>query len=1092
MTCGAYAQTNVRTSPPVVKFKTFKSEMAMRSGKFGKKAVVMQQEKDQKMAPMVKTDGDLLRKRVGNPVRVAAPKLVSTTPVASDKARITLVVESDWGDDSGYQVILDGDCGVYGETSVDDIFAAADYTIPENAEILKNFLQAGKTSSIDIPAGRYDFFVFNPMPSNETVYVAEGESEGGSYYFKGGYEYVFTVNVDTDKNRDNVELTCDSPVEIGVSEITAPVSGFGLTANENVTAKIYNSGSQDVTSFVAKFAVDGKDTVSETVNKPIAVGETIDYTFDAKADLSAPGIHNVTVSVENDLDGLDGNNSITERVHHLLAVNAPYICTFDSESSLDEWYIVDANNDGTTWNFSLENKDVEILYNSKHPTDDYLITMNPVTLPAGNNRVVVDYNAKGSSYLESFEVLYGKTSDVNEMTVLKSFDDFTKGDEPYQGIINFDTPENGDYYFAIHAKSKTNQFGMSIYRFEVSEGVYVGEPDLSLDKVILPVSSCSLGTSEKVSAVISNVGTGNSKDFTLEYSVNGTVQGTQKFDVAIPIEGSTEVTIDAPIDMSALGKFNVSVNIIDVTPADGQNPEVVTDNNSAESSTTHYTPTDVPFVVDFSDESQRENWASDDSWGYEGSYNYAMYCKGTTPLVSRGINMKAGTTYRLTYDYMAGMSYIFFSLTDDYDILIGKDGTPFSEWETLASYTDVYTNDVFVNDELSFTVPSDGIYSIAFKQDVPQSTFMLKTASITAIEPYDLAITGISSMPSKLPKSQAENFMVGVNVKNNGSESTLGTVAITVAGKEVGTTKFDIAVGETQVVEVPVTLTDVTVGMIDLDAEVTVDGSDDSNPADNTASASLELTDDVYAYDYVTDDMYTANYVIGVGDDTSCTAAVVFHINKTTDLKALSIGWGLASDSPVFLEGYKFDPNATPDPYGYMPLGEQVFTAIGDQGNTTGQVEYPLDEPTTLEPGDYIFAVTYTGFALVIDNVKPGQLYMLVDNGGETYAYDETSLGLGTPAIRAILGETTGINTTDAVTAKSSISYDAARKTIVATSPSSAIKSLDIYSASGTLVGSKAASTNVCSYDASSLVSGVYVVRMTTADGTVTSKVAVK
>lgn len=48
MTCGAYAQTNVRTSPPVVKFKTLKSEMAMRSGKFGKKAVVMQQEKTKK------------------------------------------------------------------------------------------------------------------------------------------------------------------------------------------------------------------------------------------------------------------------------------------------------------------------------------------------------------------------------------------------------------------------------------------------------------------------------------------------------------------------------------------------------------------------------------------------------------------------------------------------------------------------------------------------------------------------------------------------------------------------------------------------------------------------------------------------------------------------------------------------------------------------------------------------------------------------------------------------------------------------------------------------------------------------------------
>lgn len=184
MTCGAYAQTNVRTSPPVVKFKTLKSEMAMRSGKFGKKAVVMQQEQGQKMAPMVKTDGDLLRKRIGNPVKVAAPKLVSTTPVAGDKARITLVVESDWGDDSGYQVILDGDCGIYGETSVDDIFAAKDYSIPENAEILENYLIAGESSSIDVPAGRYDFFVFNPMPSNETVYVAEGESEGVAIILK--------------------------------------------------------------------------------------------------------------------------------------------------------------------------------------------------------------------------------------------------------------------------------------------------------------------------------------------------------------------------------------------------------------------------------------------------------------------------------------------------------------------------------------------------------------------------------------------------------------------------------------------------------------------------------------------------------------------------------------------------------------------------------------------------------------------------------------------------------------------------------------------------------------------------------------------
>ena len=41
-------------------------------------------------------------------------------------------------------------------------------------------------------------------------------------------------------------------------------------------------------------------------------------------------------------------------------------------------------------------------------------------------------------------------------------------------------------------------------------------------------------------------------------------------------------------------------------------------------------------------------------------------------------------------------------------------------------------------------------------------------------------------------------------------------------------------------------------------------------------------------------------------------------------------------------------------------------------------------------------------------------------------------------------------------------------------------------------MGNKAGSTNVCRYDASRLAPGVYVARMETADGVVTSKLAIK
>lgn len=1092
--CGAYAQTNAQSPPPGVKFRTMKAEKAMRSGKFGKKDAFMQQQKASKTAPQAKIQNDLRRNRIGKPAAVQAPRLQSAKAIEGDQARITLYVQTDWGDGSGYQLILDKECEITGTTTLDEIFAAADYTLPSNAAVLENFLKAGESASVDIPAGEYDFYVFNPTPSDGTVYIAGGEAVGDNFEFKGGVEYVFTINVDLTSG-DNVEITTDSPVEIGVSEIISPVSGRGLSAEESVTAKIFNNGTEEVTSFTATYTLDGGQPVSETVNTAIAPGGSIDYTFTAKADFSAAGVHNLTVSVDNEKDGLPGNNSVMAKIIHITPVPAPYVCKFDSEDCINEWSIIDANGDGSTWAIYLEEMCAQILYNSYNNSDDYLVTVCPVKLSAGTNKVVLDYNAMGSGYYESFEVLYGKTDDVSEMTVLKKFDNFTANEEaPYVGVINFDTTEDGEYYFAIHATSEANQLGVFIYRVEISEGVYVGTPDLSVDKVTLPISSCSLGEAEKVSAVVSNKGTADAKDFTVEYSVNGTVKGTQKYDMVVPTGGSVEITLDETVDMSAAGKYEVGIKVTDVTPADGQNPEEVTDNNYKASTATHYTPTDIPFTVDFTDEGQRGEWASDDSWAYDSEYYNALYCNGTTPLVSRGMNLKAGKAYRLSYNYMAGMFYFIFAVYDNYDIIIGKDGTPVSEWSTVESFTDIYTEDVFTDNAVTFTVPSDGVYSLGFKQDLPQATFMLRSASVTEVAPYDVTVTGITSLPSKLPKSQAEGLTVGVSVKNNGSEPASGTVSLTIGDKEIGTATFtDIPATETETVNVPVTLSEVDPGMAEIKAEATIDGEEDNNPTDNAASVSLEVTDDVYAYDYVTDGMYDEYHAIGVGEDYPCTAGIVFHINNETEVKGISVGWGVVSGEQIGLAIYKWDATATPDAEGYLPIGEEVCSTTADQGNSVGQIDYMFDEPTKLEPGDYMFTVSYTGYALAVDNVTPGQLYLLMDNNGTLAALDQTAAGLGTPAIRALLGYgTVGVNTIETAVKTPAITYDAASKTIVASSPASAIKSLEVYSASGSKMGNKAGSTNVCRYDASRLAPGVYVVQMNTAGGVVTSKLAIK
>ena len=1089
--CGTYAQGVKDSSSPMgVKLTTAKAAEARLSGKFGKPGVLTKQ---QEAAKAVRSDDGKLRvvsKRVGKPMRVATMGVPTVASVADDMARITVNVESDWGDGSGYQLLLDADCQMLDYEYVDEMFDEADYKLPENAAVFENWLMAGQTASVDIPAGQYDYVVFNPTPP-DSYYTAGGESMGDAYNFNGGCEYVFTITLGSEG--DNVELTASSPVSIGVSGITAPVSAEDLTATEAVTATIINNGQEAISSFNATLTVDGGAPVTETVNHEIAPGATYDYTFTATADLSAPGMHTLTVTVDCEGDALSGDNTVTAKVNHIAPVAAPYTCSFDEEADIDEWNIIDANEDGTTWQIQTSEGYAQVIYNAYLASDDYLVTMNPISLSAGTNKIVVGYNAQGEGYYESFEVLYGKTSDVGEMTVLKAVPDFTMSADGYILPVNFDIDEAGAYYFAIHATSQADQLGLLINDVEISEGSYVGAPDLSVDKVVLPLSSCSLGNAETVSAIISNKGTADVTGFTVECLVNSTVQSSTPMTTAIAVGESVTVEISNNIDLSAEDVYTIGVQITDVTPADGQNEETVTDNNSAEATVTHYTPADVPFTVDFADPAQRGDWASDGSWLYDSEYYPAMYCVGTTPLVSRGINLEVGKRYRITYNYMAGMYYLIFTIYDSYDVIIGKDGAPLSEWDTIESFTDIYTNDMFADNSLTFTVPEDGIYSLGFRQDVPQATFMLSSVSVTEVLPYDVTVTDVKGLPSQLPLSQAEGMTLPVPVKNNGAETISGTISVTFNGNAVGSADFtDLAPDASGTVNVPVTTDGLKVGSVSIAVEAAIDGQEDSNPTDNTVTTSMEITEEVYAYDYMTDDLYNEQNGIGVQGGGSVTAALPFLFNSAATLKGVSVGWGVADGQQIGISIYKWDPTAV-DEYGYIMVGDEVYSTTADQGTSIGQIDYMFDEPVALEPGYYLIGVTYAGYCLVVDLVTPGQLYLLDTSLGYTIALDQTGANLGTPAIRAIVGESTsGISAIEAGTKGLSLIYDKGTKTLTASAASDSAVSISVYSASGAMVGIASSGNGSCVFDASSLGSGVYIAKMTSADGTKTSKFVVK
>ena len=1046
----------------------------------------------------------LLRDRQGHPVAVPLEqgelRLAKVRRIDSEMARITLNVKNDWGDGSGYQLLLDPDCILYFLTEsghINQIYDEADYKLPADADVLENFLTAGESESVDVPEGEYDFLLFNPAPTTGEIYIPGGMSEGDDVKFVAGYEYVFTMTMELQS--DNCSVTCDTPSDLAVSAITSPVNGLDLGADEDVTITVSNVGKSDVAQFEASYTINGGTTVRETVKTAIPAGSSMNYTFDTKADLSAAGKYTIKASADAADDAMTLNNAMTVEVTHTRAMLPPYNCTFEDEDDTDEWDMIDANRDGLTWEITNFGEGIGfaiLYYNNLMPSDDYIVMRSPIALTAGDAYMVVVYNGMAEGYTEKMSVLWGTTPDVNEMTELRRFEGFTATNEGYTTPVSFTVPADGNYYFAFHGYSDADQAGVLLNEVTIDQGSYQGTPDLAMDKVTLPLSSCSLGNSEAISATMTNNGTAGIQAFTLTCEINGETLATETFETEIGVGETVTVKFEAKADFSAEDTYEVTVTASDIVPDNGQNEEVITANNAAEATVTHFTPADVPLVASFDDEEQRGWWTSDGSWVYD-NWNYAYACTGTTPLISRGVNLEAGATYTVEFNYMAGQNF-FTQTYDRYDILCGLDGTDPQGWEVIYASADEYTNDRFVDRSVSFSVDADGVYSVAFRQTDPVGTFSIAKISISKAADHDVAIELSSGLPTMLPQDQMGGMTIDVTVTNRGSETASGTVTLDIDGKTAGTATFSGLKGaQSTTVSVPVAEGALTSGRMRIEATAAIDGHEDGNQSDNTASmtVTMQVTDDILAYDSVSDDdiaSYT-NSAIGLQSGYIVVGMPV-HINKATWLKGLRLGWGETEAKTFDMYLFDYDPAATPIEPGLMPVGDVLFMSSAEKEYGTSVTSYTFDKAQRLEPGDYMLGVGYEGYGLAVDRMSPGRLFAVSEEAGLGWvAYDQASTGLGTAVLRAIIDSSlSGIDETSDDNGDGGIRLSVDGGTLTVTSNGAALEHIGIHAMSGVIVSSTTATGTVHSLDVSSLAAGVYAARIETASGIVTRKFVVR
>jgi hypothetical protein len=106
-----------------------------------------------------------------------------------------------------------------------------------------------------------------------------------------------------------------------------------LNAMQDITLRIKNlDNAISNNSFSVYYQINNGDTITETINRSIAAGGILDYTFATKANLSSTGSYTIRVGVKNNGDNQPANNDRTFLIKHLdnPVLNLPFTETFET------------------------------------------------------------------------------------------------------------------------------------------------------------------------------------------------------------------------------------------------------------------------------------------------------------------------------------------------------------------------------------------------------------------------------------------------------------------------------------------------------------------------------------------------------------------------------------------------------------------------------------------------------------------------------------------------------------------------------------------------------------------------------------------
>jgi len=271
--------------------------------------------------------------------------------------------------------------------------------------------------------------------------------------------------------------------DISMVDVTVPTSSCILSASENISVTVKNTGLNAISSIDISYSVNGGTPVTETLTGSLQPNLSVVYTFIQGADLSVAGTQydiQAFVTLSGDGDASNDTSSVytTFNVASTDVDASGYASSFETFGDILGWSTEDVNNDGYSWNIyntgqaSDGNIAFMYFYNPADTADDWLYsTCLDVTADTAY-KVNFFYkvgNSQGTVYPEKFSLHYGNNPSATAMTnLIKDYGE-VNNDTHFEGAIAFKPTASGTNYIGVKCYSNPDNFYLLFDQFSIEK-----------------------------------------------------------------------------------------------------------------------------------------------------------------------------------------------------------------------------------------------------------------------------------------------------------------------------------------------------------------------------------------------------------------------------------------------------------------------------------------------------------------------------------------------------------------------------------------------------------------------------------------------